>query len=181
MDAESLVLAVLKAVPKREVRGKKRLQKLAYFAVQAGTPADVRFFLHDFGPFSTQVANAANVLSYVGTISEDEEQFARTKRYYKCYRITDLAAVNEDLPVSASQALGKLDAYSTIELEVASTIRYFMDKGQTAADAIQSTRELKPTKSQQQIIERAREALSEAGLYERRGTYKVSGPRSNQL
>ena len=34
MEAEALVLALLNALPDHEVRGRKRLQKLAYFAVK---------------------------------------------------------------------------------------------------------------------------------------------------
>ena len=87
MDAESLVLAVLGAVPRHEVGGKKRLQRLAFFAVQAGAKCNVKFFLHDFGPFSTEVANATDVLSFFGAISERFTVFRIRRRCPKtCLR-----------------------------------------------------------------------------------------------
>lgn len=178
MDAESLVLAILGAVPQHEVRGRKRLQKLAFLAVQTGTTSSVRFFLHDFGPFSTEVAGATDLLTYVGTISEEEAQFSRTKRYYKLYRLLDPDAVSQRLPAQSSGALEKLNEYSTVELEIASTIRYFMSKGLAAEDAVRETKELKPSKSEPKIIERAKDALAGIGLYERGRADQVSGTRS---
>lgn len=177
MDAESLVLAILGAVPKHQVHGRKRLQKLAFFAVQTGTPSDVRFFLHDFGPFSTDVAAAADLLSYLGAISEEEAQFSRIKRYYKVYRLDDPKSVPQKLPAQSSSALKKLDQYSTLELEMASTIRYFMNKGLAAEDAVRETKELKPSKSHPKIIERAKDVLAGIGLYERGREDQVSSTR----
>ena len=97
MNAETLVLAVLDALPGREVRGRKRLQKLAFFAIQSGTKADAHFSLHDFGPYSTEVAGATDFLSFLGDISEEDAQFTRTKKYYKLYRLTG-SDVPEKLP-----------------------------------------------------------------------------------
>ena len=162
-------------MPGREVRGRKRLQKLAFFAVQTGTSASVRFFLHDYGPFSTQVAAATDILSYVGAISEDEAQFSKTKRYYKVYRLPDPTSVTEKLPTNSAGALQKLNDYSTTELEVASTIRYFISMGYAGDRAIQATKELKPSKAAPAIIQRAQEALSKVGLYERGRADQVSG------
>jgi uncharacterized protein len=174
MDAETLVLAVLHALPGHEVRGRKRLQKLAFFAIQSGAKADARFFLHDFGPYSTEVAGATDLLSFLGDIAEEEAQFTRTKKYYKLYRLSE-SEVPEKLPAVASNALAALSSYTTIELEVASTIQYFMTKGLPFDEAIRETKKLKPSKSQPRIIQRAEEALSKAGLYEGRREDQVSG------
>jgi hypothetical protein len=57
-----------------------------------------------------------------------------------------------------------LSEYSTIELEIASTMFYFMKDGLGHADAVEATKRLKPSKSQPRIIERAEEALSKVGL-----------------
>lgn len=179
MDAEALVLAILAALPNREVRGKKRLQKLAFFATQTGTSASVRFSLRDFGPFSSEVAAATELLSWVGAISEKEAQLTRIKRFYKIYSLPEAEAVDEELPGNAIVALKKLNKYTTIELEIASTIRYLMSKGYLVDNAIRQTEELKPTKSAPKIIDRAMEALSEVGLYERGRTDQVSSTRSD--
>ena len=179
MNAEDLVIAVLGALPAHEVRGRKRLQKLAFFASQTGAEADVRFFLHDFGPFSAEIAGATELLSLIGAILEEDAQFQRTKRFYKVYRLPDPEGATDQLPSSTSSALRKLNEYSTIELEIASTIRYFMCTGLSEEKAIAATKNLKPSKSEPKIIERAEEALSKVGLYERRRTNQVSSSRSH--
>lgn len=181
MDAEGLVLSVLGALPAREIRGRKRLQKLAFFAVQTGAESNVRFFLYDFGPFSTEVAKATDFLAFVGDITEVEEQFGRAKRYHKVYRLTDPVDLPERFPTETSEALRALNEYSTIELEIASTIRYFMGTGFDPSRAIEETKRLKPSKSEPIIVRRATEALSKVGLYERRRTDQVSSTRSDQL
>jgi len=83
MDAETLILAVLAAVPNHEIQGRKRLQKMSYFALQKGASANVRFFLHDFGPFSADVASATDLLSFLGDIDEEEVQLGKTRLYSK--------------------------------------------------------------------------------------------------
>jgi uncharacterized protein len=175
MDAETLVLAVLDAVPDRQVQGRKRLQKLSYFAVRTGAPADAHFFLHDYGPFSTDVAAATDLLAFLGDISEQEIQIGPAKRYSKLYRLSDPSSVPERLPSNSVEALKILDRYSTIDLEIASTISYFMSKGMSRTKAIEETKKLKPSKSQPKIIQRAQEALSKVGLDERGRTDQMSG------
>jgi uncharacterized protein YwgA len=179
MNAETLILAVLHAIPHHEVRGRKRLQKLSFFAVQAGAQSNVRFFLHDFGPFSSEVAAATDFLAFLGDVAEEEIQFGRTKRYMKLYRLENEDSVAEKLPEQAAAALKSLNDYSTLELEIASTIRYFMSKGMASDTAIDETKQLKPSKSEPKIIVRALEALSKVGLYERRREDQVPSTRSH--
>jgi uncharacterized protein YwgA len=168
MDAETLILAVLEALPTNKIQGKKRLQKMSYFALQKGAQANVRFFLHDFGPFSADVASATDLLSFLGDIDEQEVQVGSTRLYSKLYRLTDPSNVPERLPKEAASALQALDEFSTVELEIASTIFYFMSvEGQDQVHAIEATKRLKPSKSQPGIIKRAKDALAKVGLDER--------------
>ena len=172
MDAETLILAVLAAVPNHEIQGRKRLQKMSYFALQKGASANVRFFLHDFGPFSADVASATDLLSFLGDIDEEEVQLGKTRLYSKLYRLADPGNVPEHLPQEAILAIQTPNEFSTIELEIASTIFYFMSsRGMNESAATDATRELKPSKSQPAIIRRAKEALSKVGLDERRRAY----------
>jgi uncharacterized protein YwgA len=173
MEAETLVLNLLNALPKKEVRGKKRLQKLAYLAVNSGAKADAKFFLHDFGPFSPQVANATSFLTLVGDIEESDALVGRTKKYLKVYRLADPTAVMDELSVKVKTALQKLDTYSTIELEIASTILFFLRQGLSLDRAIEATKNLKPSKSEKPIIDRAMKALAEVDLDEKRRAYQV--------
>lgn len=181
MDAEKLVLAVLGTIPSHEVRGKKRLQKLAFFAVNKGANSDVRYFLHDFGPFSPEVANATDFLSCVGEIAESEAQFSKTKRYMTVYRLANPSSEPERLPKEAADAIKQLNEYTTLELEIASTVLYFLRDGHSLNEAVDATKQLKPSKSLPKVIQRAQEALSKVGLYERGRAYPVPGSRSNQF
>jgi uncharacterized protein YwgA len=181
MNAEALVLAVLDAVPGHEVRGKKRLQKLSYFAVESGANTDVDFFLHDFGPFSPDVARATDLLSLFGEIIEEDAQYGQAKKYLKVFRLANPGAVAERLPQQTLKSIAVLNDYSTIELEIASTIRFFMREGLSAAAAVSATKELKPSKSEPNIIRRAEDALAKAGLDERRRADQVSDSRSNRI
>jgi uncharacterized protein YwgA len=168
MDAETLILAVLDAVPSKEIQGKKRLQKMSYFALQKGAEASVRFFLHDFGPFSADIASATDLLAFLGDLEEREVQIGRSRIYSKLYRLTDPSSVPEHLPEETVAAIRALDEFTTIELEIASTIFYFMSSERlNFSAAIDATKRLKPSKSQPGIIKRAQDALSKVGLYER--------------
>lgn len=166
MDAEALILAVLDAVPNHEIQGRKRLQKMSYFAVQTGTEANVRFFLHDFGPFSADVANAADLLAFLGDLEEQDVALGPTKRYSKRYRLADPQSVPARLPRESAEALRALNEFSTIELEIASTIFYFMSQRMNEPQAVEATKKLKPSKSQPKIISRAKDALAKVGLDE---------------
>src|SRR5260370_38368322 len=108
MDAETLILAVLDAIPNKEIQGKKRLQKMSYFALQKGAKASVRFFLHDFGPFSADIASATDLLSFLGDINEQEGQLGRTRLYSQLYRLTDPTNVPERLPEETAFAISEL-------------------------------------------------------------------------
>jgi uncharacterized protein YwgA len=178
MDAETLVLALLDALPEREIPGKKRLQKLSYLAAESGVSCKARFFLHDFGPFSAEVAAATDFLLFLGDVRERDIQFGRAKRYLKLYRLDESARVPEKLPKPVIGALQTLNAYSTIELEIASTIRYFMSKGMNVENAVEETQQLKPSKAVPRIVNRAREALLKAGLYEGRRKGQMSSSQS---
>ena len=73
MHAEDAVLAIITALPDRRIKGKKRLQKLAFFLKSAGAKFDARFDIRDYGPFSREIAAAAQALSLKGRVEEREE------------------------------------------------------------------------------------------------------------
>jgi uncharacterized protein YwgA len=174
MEAESLVANLLNALPKKEIRGKKRLQKLAYFAINSGASANASFFLKDFGPFSPQVANAASYLALVGDVEESDAPVGPAQKFLKVYRLT--GPVRDELSEEVKSVVRALDAYTTIELEIASTILYYLSKGLPVDEAIKATKNLKPTKSDDRIIRRARNALSEIGLHEGGRADQVPNP-----
>jgi len=177
MDAESLILAVLMALPSGRVLGKKRLQKLAYFAAETGADADVKFFLHGYGPFSAQIASAADLLSFVGAIKEETVRLKPSPFFSTLYQLSDAKEVREELPQASANAIRELDNFSTVELEIASTLSFFMKRGKAPEEAEKLTAQLKPGKATNPTMKRAEEALSRIGLYERRRADKVPDTR----
>jgi uncharacterized protein YwgA len=181
MNAETFVLALLAVLPDKLIRGRKRLQKLAYLALNKGAPADVKFSLHDYGPYSPEIANAAQMLTLLGDVAENEVQLGALKKFVTEYKLEGPAnKFAEMLSNEVREAVVRLNShYSTIELEIASTILYFELTWQSHADAISATKRMKPTKSENYIISKAEAALREVGLNEGRGTHQMSRSRSD--
>ena len=180
MNAEALVVSLLAELPQQKLNGRTRLQKLSYFVANSGA-SDIKFFLHNYGPFSAELAAATDSLALWGEIEEKEEAFGPLKRFRKVYSLKSKEARPEPLPKSASAVLKVLNEYQTMELEIAATIHFFMSRGMSIGDAISETRRIKPMKSDPQIIKRAQEALTRAGLYERGRADQVPSSRSHQF
>lgn len=51
-------------------KGRKRLQKLVFFLQEAGCPLHCRFTLHNFGPYSRDVADACDEIVAAGLVEE---------------------------------------------------------------------------------------------------------------
>lgn len=176
MDAEAFVLALLDMLPGKEIRGRKRLQKLGFLSKVIGAPLSAKFFLHDFGPFSAEIAHATEMLAFLGEIDESDVQLGATKKFVKVYKLNKAAQVSERLSNQIRGALVELQRYSTVELEIASTMLFFhREEGLPWADAIEATKELKPSKSVPNVMSKAKEALAGVGLYEGRGTDQMPG------
>jgi uncharacterized protein YwgA len=174
MDAEAFVIALLDTLPNKEIRGRKRLQKLGYITKAIGAPVSAKFSLHDYGPYSSEIASATEMLTFLGELDESDVQLGAAKIFVKTYKLNNKVNVDKKLSKSVQTALELLRRYSTIELEIASTILFFhKERGLSWARAIGATEELKPSKSVPQVVSRATEALAGIGLYEGRGADQV--------
>lgn len=158
MDANATILNIIRALPDREVRGKKRLQKLAYLLKEAGLPTDAEFSLWDYGPYSTEISRASSILASLGAIQEREVSLDFPRRFVTVYSI---GADDEESQLSEElkMFLRRFDQFTTIELEIAGTIRLFEKESSSFEEAVSKTCAMKPTKTQPQILARAREVL----------------------
>lgn len=162
MTAGELILAVLAGLPKHEVRGKKRLQKLAFFVKQAGVECDASFRLWDYGPFSVEIAKAADWLAALEKINEQTAQLGELNTFMTIYSMPrDNTKACDLLGSKPKQFLQFLDGYSTIELEVAATIRYFENQGLPKEAAVKQTKQMKPTKTTPVVLERSNEIIQQ--------------------
>lgn len=158
MDADGFVVALLGSLPHRQVRGKKRLQKLSYLLKESGTPCPADFVLKDFGPYSTEIARGASLLAATGQIQERSEEVGPARRIVSVYTLSE----EIDAPMLDENSIERLrcfNNFSTIELEIAATIQYFIAQGSTSELAEEQTKRMKPTKAKPIVLSAARKVL----------------------
>jgi uncharacterized protein YwgA len=160
MNPAELVLAIVSNLPGQAVKGKKRLQKLAFLLKEAGLRCNVRFEIRDYGPFSREVASAANLLAAIGKISEIEEPVGASHTFVTVYRIVSRSNDQAQLADKYKKILARLEAFSSIELEVAATVQFYRSVGLSDASAKQRTIELKPTKATPNVLKSVPKVLS---------------------
>jgi uncharacterized protein YwgA len=155
MGPDDFILAILAAIPGRRLKGKKRLQKLAFLLTQAGAKCEAEFHIRDFGPFSAQIANATKFLAAIGLIDEREEPVGAANTYVSTFKLSPAATQRvKPLNPKYQKILRNLEKYPTVDLEVAATIIFFQAMGLRGDVAIRKTKELKPTKTTAQVLKK---------------------------
>ena len=86
MHAEYAEIAIITAFPDRRIKGKKRLQKLAFSLKSTGAKFDARFDIRDDGPFSREIAAAAQALSLKGRVEERKKPIGASGTSSQCTR-----------------------------------------------------------------------------------------------
>lgn len=153
MHAEDAVLAIITALPDRRIKGKKRLQKLAFFLKSAGAKFDARFDIRDYGPFSREIAAAAQALSLKGRVEEREEPIGASSTFVTVYKMrADSDGTVRPLAEKYGRMLRRLDGFPTVDLEVAATYKFFLAAGFPPQSARKRTIELKPVKASAQVM-----------------------------
>ncbi len=118
-----------------KLRGRKRLQKVVCLLREAGCQMNTEFFLHHYGPYSRDVAEACDALAAAGLLEESTSQNPAGVEY--AYELTDRAG---ELLQQAAQhpklgpALAELERFQPLAqrllsedvatLELASTIAF---------------------------------------------------------
>jgi hypothetical protein len=161
MDAKQSILATVKAMPNRKIEGKKRLQKLIHLLKLSGANIECEFRLHHYGPYSFEVAHAADILSAFGGLSEIQEPKGIYGTYISTYSVPDSPNTKNSVNWSSAhkRTLEFLDKYSTVELEIASTIGYFLSLGYSLNKAVAETKYIKEGKAQTKTVKRALEII----------------------
>jgi uncharacterized protein YwgA len=152
VNPTDLVLAIVASLPGQKVKGKKRLQKLAFLLKEAGLRYNARFDIRDYGPFSREIAGAANFLAATGRINESEQPVGVSHTFVTIYELDIEAQPKVRLSDKYRKLILQLDQFSTIDLEVAATYQYFRSAGASDAIAKQKTTELKPTKTSPAVM-----------------------------
>lgn len=153
MNSEDLVLAIIAALPDRKITGKKRLQKVAFLLKTAGVKCDAHFSIRDYGPFSREIAAAAQSLVLKGRIEEREEPIGASGTFVTVYKLQG-ATENTFRPLQEKykRLLRRLEDFPTVDLEVAATLQFFKSTGFANEAARRKTIELKPVKTTAQVM-----------------------------
>ena len=153
MNSEDLVLAIIAALPDRKITGKKRLQKVAFLLKTAGVRCDAHFSIQDYGPFSREIAAAAQSLVLKGRIEEREEPIGVSNTFVTVYRLRGIADNTiRPLQEKYKRLLRRLEDFPTVDLEVAATLQFFKSAGLATEAARRKTIELKPVKTTAQVM-----------------------------
>jgi uncharacterized protein YwgA len=160
MHAEDFVLGIIAAFPDRKIKGKKRLQKLAFLLKTAGAKCDVHFDIRDYGPFSREIATAAQFLALKGRVVETEEPIGASGTFVTVYKVqANSDGTIRPLAEKYKQILRRLDRYPTVDLEVAATFQFFRATGLAPEAARKKTIELKPVKASPQVMRNVNKIL----------------------
>ncbi len=155
---DQFIKNIVSSTVDRCVEGKKRLQKLVFLVDDAGFDSGAVFLLKNYGPYSRDIENRSELMTIFGELVETQASTG-----YKNYRTTVYSIPDDDyseeIDYNFSSLVRKLDKFRTIELEIASTIRFFERHGNTYSDALESTKKIKPSKTIESIVTKANEIL----------------------
>ncbi|MEX5214546.1 MAG: hypothetical protein NW703_10320 [Nitrospiraceae bacterium] len=159
MKLSSLVPAIINALPSGRVEGRKRLQKLVHLLQLSGADVSAEFEILHYGPFSTELASTVDDLTYEGKIKEDVEPVGVYGTYQYVYRLGDPSTFIPELQDIDRALVRRLDEASTVVLEIASTIGFFESSGSDRKDALLQTKEIKPKKAIDSVLQEASKVL----------------------
>lgn len=161
MTLKRLILGMLGSLPEGQISGKKRLQKLAKLLELSGLNIEAEFEILHYGPYSRELAQAAEFLVLTGQIEESSEPVGVYRTYQSVYSLPDAGNSVFRLSKKYRDILRKLNEYSTVELEVAATIGHFQtNEGLSYKTAVEETKFMKPTKAIRPVLDKAKNILA---------------------
>lgn len=110
------------------VQGRKRLQKVVYFLQEAGCPLNCRYTLHNYGPYSRDVAEACDELVAAGLVDESggpaegDMQYTYSLKPATCKLLNQATAAEMQPFQERGAALVKENLWT---LELGSTVLFF--------------------------------------------------------
>lgn len=155
------------------VQGRKRLQKLAFIAKLAGMPLDESFFFHYYGPYSGGLASRVDQLVDRKQLDENARTLATVDGVEYGYQLTDvarefLAQARKRVPDDFAKALERgisraaaLKDREVFELELASTLLFWLERGHSREEAESITKQRKNVGSESVAFAEARTIADE--------------------
>lgn len=154
---------------------RKKMQKVTYLLKVAGCPIEANFRLHHFGPYSSDVAQATDVLVRMGLLTEQcvGNMAGRQFNYELSPESLQSLASYEQTEAGRQELAGMERFHATATrllqddvrlLEVASTIAYFhleYDDWRIAEQKTCEFKSLNPSNFPKRALELAKEILDE--------------------
>jgi hypothetical protein len=135
------VLAILAALPGRQLIGTDRFHALCQLLTAAGANMPMEFAIHRFTVCSDDLTSAIRMLRDEGRLTTYWVPNAALSREEKCYRLSlNGTATTPQLTEQDRHTLRRLIPYSTLSLTLASTLAFFLKRGQSREDVIGSLR-----------------------------------------
>ena len=147
-----------------EVVGKTRLQKIAYLleAKDIGY-GDIDFDYHNYGPFSSELAFAADDAESLGYLETEERQGFHAVPYIVFKSTEDSPKFNDDNTAVRKAALELMIGYSALVLELAATA-VFLKKNGYQNDFWEEVKKRKPLKATPKRKDLAEQLMAELDL-----------------
>ena len=157
MDLVDYLVAIVR-LGGGEVAGKTRLQKIAYLLEAKGIGfGDIDFDYHNYGPFSSEVAFAADDAESLGYLETEERQGIHAVPY-TVFRSTDRAPKFDDNADTKTRvaALELMNSNSALVLELAATAVYLKRYGynENCWEEVEKRKPLKATPQRRKLAER---------------------------
>jgi uncharacterized protein YwgA len=162
MDLIDKTAALIKANGGRVV-GKTRLQKISYLLEEMRLGVGTTFDYHNYGPFSAELAFAADDAESLGYICT-EQLFGTHEVPYTVFTTNDDAPeFNDKAADKRREALELMKSCSALALEIAATAVYLKLNGYPD-DCWDEVERRKPLKATDDRLKRARELVDGLGL-----------------
>lgn len=140
------------------LQGRKRLQKVVFFLQEAGCPLNCRYTLHNYGPYSRDVADACDEMVAAGLVNEAGGPPSGDMQYtYSLTPVTrQLLHQMPDAQMQAFQERGTaLISENLWTLELGSTILFFYLQSGNWEQALNGACEFKKVSSHLQASQGA--------------------------
>lgn len=133
-----------------KVGGRKRLQKLTHIMKILGFPVPIDFIYHRYGPYSPELSATISDLNALGLLKENyknqiyEYEITREgKGFLRLLEKKNLIG-KYVVPKKLNKAAGFISQQDPSLLELASTIMFLMEYGESYKDACKEALKLKP-------------------------------------
>jgi uncharacterized protein len=151
------------AISDGKIVGKIRLQKMFYLLQKSGLDTQYEFEYYHYGPYSSSLAEDAQLAEFLGTLNSDPKLGYHNVPYVVF--TTDMPAPEKVVNVDRDTLTKKIhlmDSYSSVVLELAATLLFLQEDYSEAAEVELKIR--KPSKATPQRIEAAKELLGKLEL-----------------